>query len=250
MPLRGPPRNRLPRNPQGQGSGCKPAATKPAATKPAAHKTGRHEAGRHETGRHETGFHETSCRKASRRETGRREARKANGHGCQAGRREARRAEGCREAGRSAEAEDCDRQAGRPVKAKAATAKPLPSNPKAAAAPANERAGAAAKPAPPTRIRLAQQPSSAPEPAASDGFRPDLEGLRGIAVLLVPLFHAGVPGIPGGYIGVDVFFVLSGFLITGLLVRELERTGTVSLSGFYARRFAASPAGRGARVSS
>ena len=57
-----------------------------------------------------------------------------------------------------------------------------------------------------------------------------------MAVLLVLLFHAGVPGIAGGYIGVDVFFVLSGFLITGLLVRELERTGTVSLTGFYARR--------------
>ena len=50
------------------------------------------------------------------------------------------------------------------------------------------------------------------------------------------LFHAGVPGIAGGYIGVDVFFVLSGFLITGLLVREIERTGTVSLTGFYVRR--------------
>ena len=72
--------------------------------------------------------------------------------------------------------------------------------------------------------------------APPSGFRPDLEGLRGIAVLLVLLFHAGVPGIAGGYIGVDVFFVLSGFLITGLLVRELERTGTVSLTGFYARR--------------
>jgi len=72
---------------------------------------------------------------------------------------------------------------------------------------------------------------------ASDGpgFRPDIEGLRGIAVLLVVLFHAGLP-IPGGFIGVDVFFVISGFLITGLLVREHERTGRVSLSNFYARR--------------
>src|SRR3990167_252220 len=67
------------------------------------------------------------------------------------------------------------------------------------------------------------------------GFRPDIEGLRGIAVLLVVLFHAGLP-IPGGFIGVDVFFVISGFLITGLLVREHERTGRVSLSNFYARR--------------
>ena len=67
-------------------------------------------------------------------------------------------------------------------------------------------------------------------------FRPDLEGLRAIAVVLVLLYHAGVPGVTGGYIGVDVFFVLSGFLITGLLIRELEATGTISLAGFYARR--------------
>ena len=76
----------------------------------------------------------------------------------------------------------------------------------------------------------------APARGRSDGFRPDLEGLRGIAVLLVLVYHAGVPGLTGGYIGVDVFFVLSGFLITGLLVRELASTGTVSLAAFYARR--------------
>ena len=72
--------------------------------------------------------------------------------------------------------------------------------------------------------------------APSDGFRPDLEGLRAVAVVLVLLFHAGVPGFAGGYVGVDVFFVLSGFLITGVVVRELSRTGTISLSAFYARR--------------
>ena len=69
-----------------------------------------------------------------------------------------------------------------------------------------------------------------------DGFRPDLEGLRAVAVGLVLLFHAGVPHVSGGYVGVDVFFVLSGFLITGLIVRELDRSGTVSLVAFYARR--------------
>jgi peptidoglycan/LPS O-acetylase OafA/YrhL len=68
------------------------------------------------------------------------------------------------------------------------------------------------------------------------GFRPDLEGLRGIAVALVLLYHAEMPGFTGGFVGVDVFFVLSGFLITGLLVRELQASGTVSLPGFYARR--------------
>ena len=67
-------------------------------------------------------------------------------------------------------------------------------------------------------------------------FRPDIEGLRAIAVLLVVLDHAGVQVVRGGYVGVDVFFVLSGFLITGLLLREHERVGQVSLPGFYARR--------------
>jgi peptidoglycan/LPS O-acetylase OafA/YrhL len=67
-------------------------------------------------------------------------------------------------------------------------------------------------------------------------FRRDLEGLRGVAVLAVVLFHAGVPFLPGGYVGVDVFFVLSGFLITGLLWGELERAGRVSLRRFWARR--------------
>ncbi len=70
-----------------------------------------------------------------------------------------------------------------------------------------------------------------------DTFRPDIEGLRGVAILLVVLYHSSlVVGIPGGFIGVDVFFVISGFLITGLLLRERERSGSISLSAFYARR--------------
>ena len=68
------------------------------------------------------------------------------------------------------------------------------------------------------------------------GFRPDVEGLRAVAVVAVLLYHAGVPFAGGGYVGVDVFFVISGFLITGLLVRELEKTGTLSLARFYSRR--------------
>jgi peptidoglycan/LPS O-acetylase OafA/YrhL len=72
--------------------------------------------------------------------------------------------------------------------------------------------------------------------ADKEGFRPDLEGLRAVAVSLVLLYHAAVPGFGGGYVGVDVFFVLSGFLISGLLLRELEASGTISLPSFYARR--------------
>ena len=71
---------------------------------------------------------------------------------------------------------------------------------------------------------------------AKEGFRPDVEGLRTVAVGAVLLYHAGVPFARGGYVGVDVFFVISGFLITGLLLRELEKTGTVSLARFYSRR--------------
>ena len=65
---------------------------------------------------------------------------------------------------------------------------------------------------------------ASPKPP-KEGFRPDVEGLRAVAVGAVLLYHAGVPFAPGGYVGVDVFFVISGFLITGLLVRELEKTG-------------------------
>jgi peptidoglycan/LPS O-acetylase OafA/YrhL len=67
-------------------------------------------------------------------------------------------------------------------------------------------------------------------------FRPDIEGLRAIAIVAVLLCHAGVPFLAGGYVGVDVFFVISGFLITRLLLGELDRTGSISLRGFYARR--------------
>ncbi|MFI7551054.1 acyltransferase family protein [Micromonospora sediminimaris] len=60
--------------------------------------------------------------------------------------------------------------------------------------------------------------------------------MRAVAVLLVLLGHAGVPYLPGGFIGVDVFFVISGFLITGLLLKELDKRGRLSLADFYARR--------------
>ena len=72
--------------------------------------------------------------------------------------------------------------------------------------------------------------------SAQARFRPDIEGLRAVAVLAVVLFHADVPGVGGGYVGVDVFFVISGFLITGLLWREANTTGTVRLGRFYGAR--------------
>jgi peptidoglycan/LPS O-acetylase OafA/YrhL len=68
------------------------------------------------------------------------------------------------------------------------------------------------------------------------GFRPDIEGLRAVAVIAVVLYHAGIPGATGGYIGVDVFFVISGFLITGLLWREVTTANTIRLSRFYGAR--------------
>ncbi|MFE2441505.1 acyltransferase family protein [Streptomyces sp. NPDC021218] len=67
-------------------------------------------------------------------------------------------------------------------------------------------------------------------------FRRDIQGLRGLAVTLVVLAHAGVPYVIGGHTGVDVFFVISGFLITAGLLKEAEHTGSVSLRRFCARR--------------
>ncbi|WP_059021966.1 acyltransferase family protein [Mycobacterium sp. M26] len=68
------------------------------------------------------------------------------------------------------------------------------------------------------------------------GFRPDIEGLRAVAVTAVVLFHAQIPGIGGGYVGVDVFFVISGFLITRILWREVHASGRVRLANFYGAR--------------
>jgi peptidoglycan/LPS O-acetylase OafA/YrhL len=72
-------------------------------------------------------------------------------------------------------------------------------------------------------------------PKLAGGHRDDLQGLRAIAILLVVLCHAGVTRLRGGFVGVDVFFVLSGFLITGLLLKQAA-DGRVSLTDFYSRR--------------
>ena len=66
--------------------------------------------------------------------------------------------------------------------------------------------------------------------------RPDIQGIRAIAIILVVLAHAKVPGFNGGFVGVDVFFVLSGYLITGILIREYEQTGSIRYTEFLSRR--------------
>lgn len=73
-------------------------------------------------------------------------------------------------------------------------------------------------------------------PHGRDSLRLDIQGLRAVAVGLVVLSHAGVSQFSGGYVGVDVFFVISGFLITSLLLRELATTGRLSVRAFYGRR--------------
>ena len=72
--------------------------------------------------------------------------------------------------------------------------------------------------------------------SASLSYRPDIEGLRALAILLVVGAHAKVPGLDGGFVGVDAFFVLSGYLITGLLLKERQTSGRLNLGVFYVRR--------------
>ncbi|MEO9323716.1 acyltransferase family protein [Nocardioides sp. C4-1] len=75
-----------------------------------------------------------------------------------------------------------------------------------------------------------------PTPSATLSYRPDLDGLRAVAVYLVLAFHAQVALLDGGFVGVDLFFVLSGFLVTGVLLRDRQADGRVRLGRFYARR--------------
>ncbi len=85
-------------------------------------------------------------------------------------------------------------------------------------------------------VRAELRPEAGSHHATAAGFRPDIQGLRALAVILVVLDHARIGPFHGGFIGVDVFFVISGFLITGLLLGEAERHGRISLLDFYARR--------------
>ncbi|MGL5810092.1 MAG: SGNH hydrolase domain-containing protein [Nocardioides sp.] len=85
----------------------------------------------------------------------------------------------------------------------------------------------------PERMAARDTPGAA---AGARRFRPDIQGLRAVAIILVVLYHAEVPWISAGYVGVDVFFVISGFLITGQLLRQVSRDSKVSLTAFYAGR--------------
>ena len=86
-------------------------------------------------------------------------------------------------------------------------------------------------------IALGNPIEAPPDDASAGQYRPHLDGLRAVAVYLVVLFHSGIGGFSGGYVGVDVFFVLSGFLVTQLLLRDLVAGGSIRLGRFYSRRF-------------
>ena len=73
-------------------------------------------------------------------------------------------------------------------------------------------------------------------PSHRDPFRADIQGLRALSVLVVVLAHSEIPGFFGGFVGVDVFFVLSGFLISRLLIEEIAATGSIDLPRFWIRR--------------
>ena len=77
---------------------------------------------------------------------------------------------------------------------------------------------------------------TAPQDSRSLNYQPGLDGLRALSVLGVILYHAGFNWIPGGFLGVEVFFVVSGYLITSLLVEEWRTTGDINLRRFWMRR--------------
>jgi peptidoglycan/LPS O-acetylase OafA/YrhL len=90
----------------------------------------------------------------------------------------------------------------------------------------------------PASSKTEQTIAGATRPASRVGaafYRPDIDGLRAVAVLVVLLFHCGMPGFSGGFVGVDVFFVISGFLITGQLAGDIA-AGRMSIARFYDRR--------------
>jgi peptidoglycan/LPS O-acetylase OafA/YrhL len=78
--------------------------------------------------------------------------------------------------------------------------------------------------------------TSAQPPVVSRRFRSDIEGMRALAILVIVAYHAGVPGFSGGFVGVDIFFVISGYLITGILVDTANTRVGGGLASFWARR--------------
>src|SRR5258706_5482954 len=85
------------------------------------------------------------------------------------------------------------------------------------------------------RFQAVERASDAAAPAAKMAYRADVDGLRAVAVLPVLLYHSGFSVFSGGYVGVDIFFVISGFVITSKLIEDME-SGKYSISGFYVRR--------------
>ncbi|HEY8581046.1 MAG TPA: acyltransferase, partial [Beijerinckiaceae bacterium] len=86
-----------------------------------------------------------------------------------------------------------------------------------------------------TRVLIDTPATAAAKPHAAVAYRPDIDGLRAIAVLAVVIFHARLGVLPGGFVGVDVFFVISGYLIASIILKE-EAEGRFSLARFYERR--------------
>ncbi len=87
----------------------------------------------------------------------------------------------------------------------------------------------------PQAVRDSAVAATQPSPPRTK-YRPDIDGIRGTAAIMVMGYHAEVPGFEGSFIGLDLFFVVSGFVITGLLLGEFERTQRIRWSAFYARR--------------
>ncbi len=88
----------------------------------------------------------------------------------------------------------------------------------------------------PTVLEVEATPGPVQTPPV-DTYRAHLDGLRAVAVYLVVAFHAGISAFTGGYVGVDVFFVLSGYLVTQVLLRDVAQSGRVRFGRFYSRRF-------------
>jgi peptidoglycan/LPS O-acetylase OafA/YrhL len=94
-----------------------------------------------------------------------------------------------------------------------------------------------ARPSKPSQHLLVEADMSpAPERSRAPAYRPDIDGLRALAVIAVILFHSAIPGFDGGYVGVDVFFVISGYLITQLLEESRDESARRTITTFYVRR--------------